>query len=480
MGTPRIACVGTHGGAEGGAAIAMLRLVASLRANGLETAIVSLHRPDGRDPHISRSHPRHGDAAAAAKRVRRIIKHGRSSLTNTLFTADWPAWDVSLHPEIRAADVVNLHWVAGFLNGGSVRRIVESGKPVVWTLHDQRAFTGGCHYTGGCDGFTRDCDACPQLQPALRETAQRTLRRSRSAVAGLPITFVTPSEWLSRELQRGSLYDPDHHDVRVIPYDIDTGIFAPVADKRVVRRKLGLPIEGLAIALGSVSLGEERKGARQAKAALERMVASLRDAGYAGDPPFVVTYGQGTLAPDGVASHDLGSHDESGVRDILNACDVYLTMTREDNLPNTVMEALACGIPVVGTRVGGVPDMVEHGAQGWLVDRDDSLAAGETLASLVQRPGALTAMGRAAREKCLHLYAPGTQGRRYGELFRSLAERPRSARSGGSPSVAQSSRDGGADGVADVLGITAASGRLLARRRPLRPHLRFIRRLLAG
>lgn len=477
MNLPGIACVGTHGGAEGGAAIAMLRLVASLRANGMKTTVVSLHRPDSRDPHISRSHPRHGDAAAAAKRVRRIIKHGRSPLTNTLFTADWPAWDISLHPSIQAADVVNLHWVAGFLNGGAVRRIVEAGKPVVWTLHDQRAFTGGCHYTGGCDGFTRACDACPQLLTPLREAARRTLHRSRSAVAGLPLTFVTPSVWLSRELQRSSLYDPLHHDVHIIPYDIDTDLYAPAADRRSVRRKLGLPTEGLGIALGSVSLGEERKGARQAKAALERMAVKLRAAGFGGVPPFVVTYGQGTLAPEGVASHDLGSHDESGVRDILNACDVYLTMTREDNLPNTVMEALACGIPVVGTRVGGVPDMVEHGEQGWLVDRDDSPAAGEILANLVEHPGALAAMGAAAREKCVRLYGPGMQGRRYGELFRSLAERLRTA---GPSAATAAGRDGQAGGVADVLGITAASGRLLAGRRPLRPHLRFIRRLLAG
>jgi hypothetical protein len=86
-------------------------------------------------------------------------------------------------------------------------------------------------------------------------------------------------------------------------------------------------------------------------------------------------------------------------------------------------------------------------------------------------------MGAAAREKCVRLYGPGMQGRRYGELFRSLAERLRTA---GPSAATAAGRDGQAGGVADVLGITAASGRLLAGRRPLRPHLRFIRRLLAG
>lgn len=449
MNMPQITCIGTYGGARGGAAIAMQRLVASLRLNGLEPRVVTLEGCD--DPAIERTHARYGETRRLARKVRRAIKRARSPLTNTMFTADWPAWDVSHHPAVQAADIVNVHWVAGFLNGDSIRRIALAGKALVWTLHDQRAFTGGCHYTAGCDGFTDRCRACPQLVGEARDAARRTLRRAISALADVPITFIAPSRWLAAELERSACFNPALHAVHVVPYDIDTSRFSPGINKKEMRVRLGLPTAGLGLVMGSVSLAEERKGARQAKKAVELLRDELRRSAYAGPPPFLVTYGEEAVEIEGFACHHCGPQGQSGVIDILRACDVHLTMTREDNLPNTVMEALACGLPTVGTRVGGMPDMLEHGRHGWLVDRDDSRAAAACLASLVANPAQIVPVARAARQRCLELYAQGTQGARYLEIFSQLSAAERRA------------GEAEAGGTARVLDVAAGAGHLLPR-----------------
>lgn len=222
---PRIVCVSTYGGHAGGAAVAMQRLTTALAAAGAIVEIVTSRGPE----------------AAAGRRIRRRIRHGRTPLSNTLFSADWPTWDIAAHPAVVAADVIHVHWVAGFLDAAAIRRLAATGKPVVWTQHDMRAFTGGCHYTAGCAGFTADCRGCPQLIPRLAAVPERTLRRSRRLLRGLPLTFVAPSRWLAAELARASLFDPMSHAVHVIPNGIDLARYAPAADKAAARARLGLP-----------------------------------------------------------------------------------------------------------------------------------------------------------------------------------------------------------------------------------------------
>lgn len=405
---PRITCLATHRGRAGGAAIAMERLAAALRTAGATVEIVT--RGD--------CEPAARPARRLERLVRRRIRHGRTARSNTMFTADWPAWDVAGHPAVAAADLVNVHWVAGFLAAAGIRRIVESGRPVAWTLHDMRPFTGGCHYAAGCEGFTAACGGCPQLTSGLAGLPPRVLARGRRRLRGIPLTFVAPSRWLAGELVRSSLFDPAAHAVRVIPNGIDLACYAP-GDRAAARRRLGLPAEGLGILLGSVSLEERRKAAAQAAEAVRLAAAeALRRATH---PPLVVTYGAGSLDIPGLSCRHLGPLDEEGVRAALHACDIHLTMAREDNLPNTVMEALACGLPVVATRTGGHPEMITDGVEGWLVEVDDAPAAARAITRLVAEPERVRAAAAAARRRAVAEWDDRLQARRYLELAADLA-----------------------------------------------------------
>jgi glycosyltransferase involved in cell wall biosynthesis len=409
--TPRITCLATHAGRAGGAAIALERLVAAVRAAG--GAVELLTRADC-------------EPAAGTRRierlVRRRIRRGRTPRSNTMFTADWPAWDVSGHPAVLAADLVNVHWVAGFLAAASIRRIVEAGRPVAWTLHDMRPFTGGCHYASGCEGFTAACGGCPQLTAGLSSLPPRVLARGRRRLRGIPLTFVAPSRWLAGELVRSSLFDPAVHAVRVIPNGIDLARYRP-GDQAAARRRLGLPAEGLGILLGSVSLEERRKAAPVAAEAVRLAAAAIAER-TPSPPPLVVTYGSGSLPIPGVACFHLGPLDEAGVLAAAQACDIHLTMAREDNLPNTVMEALACGLPVVATRIGGHPEMITDEVEGWLVAADDPPAAAGVIARLAAEPERVRAAAVAARRRAEDAWDDRLQARRYLELAAELASTP--------------------------------------------------------
>jgi glycosyltransferase involved in cell wall biosynthesis len=285
---------------------------------------------------------------------------------------------------------------------------------VAWTLHDMRPFTGGCHYASGCAGFTTDCGACPQLKPHLHAVPARSLARARRRLAGARLTFIAPSRWLANELLRSRLFDEASHRVLVIPNGIDLTRYAP-GDRLAARQRIGLPAEGLAILLGSVSLDEQRKGARLAAEAVARAAAEIARRGLAA-PPVVVTYGAGELAIPGVVCRHLGRLDEPGVLEAVHACDLHLSMAREDNLPNTVMEALACGVPVVATRTGGHPEMVTDGLEGWLVGVDDAPAAAATLVRLAEDQAAVRAAGGRGRLRAEREWDARLQARRYLEL----------------------------------------------------------------
>lgn len=463
----RIACVATAAGHAGGAAIAMERLAAGLRASGAVVDVVE--RADC------------GSPGAATRRldrgVRRAVRDGRTPVSNTLFTADWPAWDLAAHPAVAAADLVNVHWVAGFVAAAGIRRLVEAGHSVVWTLHDMRPFTGGCHYSAGCRGFTARCVACPQLVPALHELPARSLARARRRLAGIPLRFVSPSRWLADELVRSSIFDARWHEVRVIPNGLDLTRFCP-GERANARRRLGLPAEGLGILLGSVSLAERRKGSDVAVAAVARATAAVAARSPGQPRPFVISYGSGRLEIPGVACHALGSVAEAGVLEATHACDLHLTMTREDNLPNTVMEALACGRPVLATRTGGIPEMVCDGVEGWLVDVDDATAAATVIERLAAEPGLVVAAGRRARDRAEREWDAELQARRYLDL---AAERwmPNSALA----TAREHYRD---RHLAQPLDRPPASGPLspavaaiVHRGSPLRGPLRVLRRLAA-
>lgn len=261
-----------------------------------------------------------------------------------------------------APEIVHLHWICnGLVRLESLRKLKL---PIVWTLHDFWAFTGGCHYAGECDRYRESCGACPQLGSSSEKDLSRWVwNRKAKSWRDLDLTVITPSQWLADCARNSRLFSDVR--VEVIPNGIDTHIYKPL-DKAFCRELLQLPQNQFLVLFGSMNAAsDQRKGFKYLQAALKRLAENGVQEGIE-----LVVFGASTPAnpPDmGFPVHYLGMlHDEYTMAALYSSADVVVSPSTEDNLPNVVMEALSCGTPCVAFNVGGMPDMIDHLQNGFL------------------------------------------------------------------------------------------------------------------
>jgi glycosyltransferase involved in cell wall biosynthesis len=334
----------------------------------------------------------------------------------TAFSDDRGTIDVQDHPMVHEADIIHLHWVAYFVDGPNFFPSIKD-KPVVWTLHDMNPFTGGCHYVSDCDRYESQCGACPQLGSTHDpDLAAKIWARKKRAYAAHNLHIVTPSHWLANCARRSTLLGG--MPVSTIPYGIPSDIFRKY-DQGFCRELLGLPQKKTIILFGANNVTDERKGVRYVKEALQLLAQRMELCevvlaifGAKFDP------GHQTF---GVSTHVLGNvRDERLVAACYSAADIFVIPSLEDNLPNTVLEAMACGTPVVAFQTGGIPEMVSHLQTGLLAKPKDAYELAEQLQWIVERPHERTRMGMNARNVVCKEYTSAIQASRYLSLYASL------------------------------------------------------------
>ncbi|MBD3409071.1 MAG: glycosyltransferase [Ignavibacteriales bacterium] len=320
-------------------------------------------------------------------------------------------------PAIRDADVVNLHWVAGMLEHRSLGESLQ-GKPVVWTLHDMNAFTGGCHYAGDCEKFTTACGACPQLGSSdENDLSRETFELKRDAYRSREIVVVTPSKWLGEEAGRSALFGGYRRDV--VPYGLPLETYQ-IMPRDDLRAKLNLSSETKLALFGAENVGNERKGFRYLLEAFSALLKRGRSdvmLGFFGDMP------QGMRLPETDRIISFGRVDqELKLAMIYNVADAFALPTLEDNLPNTALESLACGTPVAAFNVGGIPDMVVEGETGALAEPRDA----ESLADAIERAFSMPReeTSRRCRDRAERGHALDRQAERYLELYHETLGAP--------------------------------------------------------
>ena len=287
--------------------------------------------------------------------------------------------DITRMKEFREADVVHLHWInQGMLSLKGIRRILESGKPVVWTMHDLWPATAICHYARGCRRYNGHCERCPLLPRggSRRDLSAAVWRRKVSMLRAGNIFFVACSRWLEGEAKKSALLKGQT--ITSIPNAIDTHVFRPT-DKIEARRKAGLPEQGRIILFVSQRVTDERKGIEYLIESVDKLVKRYPE--LKTDTQIAILGGHAEEVADRLALpvHALGYvSDEPTIVAVYNAADVFVTPSLEDNLPNTIMEAMACGVPCVGFRVGGIPEMIDHQKNGYVAElrNSDDMATG--------------------------------------------------------------------------------------------------------
>ncbi|MCS7084539.1 MAG: glycosyltransferase [Bacteroidia bacterium] len=303
---------------------------------------------------------------------------------------------------VESADVVHVHWPHhGLLSLEGLRRLPD---PVVWTMHDAWAPTGGCHYPGDCEKYLVRCDACPQLRGRKNDLAARQWEKKRRLFAEKKFWFVACSNWLAVEARRSALLRDA--DVRVIPNPIDANVFRP-GDRFAARQKFALPQEAFVVLFAAARIEDPRKGFDFLKAALAGKDCLLALMGEISDA---------TKLPQRTAILGKISGD-AALAEAYAAADVLVAPSLEDNLPNTVMEAAACGLPVVGFEVGGVPELIEDGRTG-IVAPPKSVEGLSAALDRLADPEVRRRFGAAARRKVLEQFAYPVVATRYLELYR--------------------------------------------------------------
>jgi glycosyltransferase involved in cell wall biosynthesis len=317
-------------------------------------------------------------------------------------------------------DIVNLHWANnGYLQIESLKKIQQTlQKPIVWTLHDMWSFTGGCHYNQDCDRYTTGCGQCPQIQSQRdRDLSDWVWKRKAKAWKNLDLTIVTPSVWLGQCAKASALF----RDLRieVIPYGLDTTRYKPM-DRTIARQILGLPLDKQLILAGALqATSDQRKGFHLLQPALTQ----LSQAGW-GDRAELVIFGASKpkIPIDfGLKAHYMGTlGDDISLAMLYAAADVFVAPSVQDNLPNTVMEAIACGTPCVAFNIGGMPDMIDHQDSGYLARPYESADFAQGIVWVLEDADRHQKLCHQARQKAERSFPLDRQAERYNALFSEL------------------------------------------------------------
>ena len=269
--------------------------------------------------------------------------------------------DITTLPEFKAADIIHLSWInQAMLSLADIKKIVNSGKPVVWTMHDIWPATAICHYARGCKQFHTACHHCPLLPRGggNNDLSARVWRKKVAILQDKSILFVACSKWLEGQSKQSALLK--NQIVTSIPNPIDTRIFYK-QDKKQARRAFGLPENKQLILFVSQRVTDERKGVNYFIGALQQLVTEHPAMKQNTGVVILGGHSAEVAARLPIPAYALGYvSDAEKIASVYNSTDLFVLPSLEDNLPNTIMEAMACGIPCVGYRVGGIPEEIDH------------------------------------------------------------------------------------------------------------------------
>lgn len=335
--------------------------------------------------------------------------------TQTLFSPAWlPSGSIVDRINSSDADVVHLHWIAdGMMRIEDIARIK---KPIVWSLHDMWAFTGGCHYDEECGKYKSGCCSCPVLgSNKVKDLSRSVFARKQRTFAKIDnLTIVGLSRWLTDCASQSSLFA--NNQVVNLPNPIDTTKFIPV-NKVQARMTLNLPTDKKLVLFGAISAtSDPRKGYTELVKALGTITNSK-------DIELLVfgsSHSDNTIQCD-FATHYLGHLDDDSLHLLYCATDVMVVPSLQENLSNAIMESLACGTPVVSFDIGGNRDLIEHKENGYLAKPfiPTDLAEGITW---VLNSSNYEVLSKNARYKVIKCFDSKVVAKRYIELYKSVLE----------------------------------------------------------
>ncbi len=396
----------------GGAAIAANRLLQALNKHGVQAKMI-VREKQSNDENIIEVGTKIGNKLRFVwERVVIFLRNGFSR--KHLFDVSIANTGVSVMnlPEFKEADVIHLHWInQGMLSLNEIGRILRSGKKIVWTMHDMWPFSGAWHHVPNRENYPYSLDKCRDTSFAHSENISRSvyLKKQKQYRKHL-IHFVACSCWLKKLAVKSEL--TNEHNVEAIPNPIDTTQFFP-KEKSQIREKFGLPKNKKIILFAAAKLSDIRKGTAYMLEATSMLVQKRNDIVCMAAGKNAAQIKDMLLMP----TYCLGYVGTNEMVDVYNAADVFVTPSLQENLPNTIMESLACGVPCVGFDVGGIPEMIDHKQNGYVAEYKNAADLAKGILWTLFEADAET-LRHNAREKTLRAYNEKAIVQEYLKIYR--------------------------------------------------------------
>ena len=325
-----------------------------------------------------------------------------------LFSFPNSDYDITESDLYTQADIINLHWVSGFIDYQSFFK--KNKKPVVWTLHDMNPFSGGEHYKETYFGI--DENGFPiKRDITLKEIEyfKKVLDIKKKSLTNVKnLHFVTLCSWMTNEIKKNEFFS--QFPIHSIPNSIDSNIFK-IRDKTYSRNLLNIPLEKKVVLFVADLINTNRKGFEFLIKAIEK----LKDSNVL---LFVVGHKNKRLeAFSNIVQYGI-IHDDRLLSIVYSAADVFVIPSIMDNLPNTVLESLFCGTPVIGFSIGGIPDMIQDKKNGLLADKVSVNSLTETIHYFLEKGVSL--LSEEIRKEAINKYDEKVQANNYIKLFKSL------------------------------------------------------------
>ena len=413
----KVCLLSTSDSRTGGGFVATYRLHGGFQRIGVDSTMLVMSKTTDDFSVVARNSKLSKAWSIAAPTLDALPLKLYPNRSHAVYSLQWlPSTTIPTQVASFNPDIVNLHWICnGYIN---IQTLSQFNKPIVWTLMDMWAFTGGCHYSDICDRYINSCGACPQLGSTKEQDLSRWVwQRKIKAWQGLNLTFVSPSKWLAKCASSSSLLQ--NLRVEVIPFGLDIKRYKPMS-QTIARELLNLPQDKQIILFGAVQATSDlRKGFHLLQLALQH----LSQSGY-GDRFELVIFGVSQPIPPvdlGFRAHYLGKlHDDIALQITYAAADVMIVPSLQESFGQTASESLACGMPVVAFAGSGLDDIVDHQQNGYLANPYDTNDLAQGIVWVLEDRDRYQKLSHQAREKAEKEFSQELQAKRYLKLFEEI------------------------------------------------------------
>lgn len=354
----RVVHVGTID--DGGAFEAMCRIHESMRMYGIDSKIL-LRSKTKKD----------SEGYCYNKSKGRLLVSKTKNLFNGFISnhnvhLDILGTDISRGQLICEADIIVLHWINSFLSLDTVKKLAEIGKPIIWVMHDMWLLTAGCHYDGYCGKYETACTDCNYMKYEIQKKIfENIFYRKKKILSEILPVLVCPSRWLMDCVCKSEITKDCA--VYCIHNPINTQLYSPQSGQSIFKTKNAIPMNKKILLFGAMHATKNpNKGFHYIKEALVN---------YNEKDMVLVVYGNDEKDLENVGNVPivyLGKvTDKNKLVEIYNIADVYIAPSKQDNYPNSVLEALTCGVPTVAFNIGGMSDLIRHKENGYLAEYDN-------------------------------------------------------------------------------------------------------------